>query len=115
MLSAELDRLGWTQSELARRSGLPASVINRIITGERPNPTIKTTKAIESALQLATQGKHQSELDRFLLSDLARDMALSDDEVRALRALVWWMEGETPTLQAWGDFVRARRGLRRDT
>lgn len=113
-LDERLRKLEWSQAELARRSGLSVAAISRAISGQRKNLRSDTVTKIESALHLANSGLYNDELDRFLMSDIAREMRLTIDEVRHLRAFVWWTEDERPTLQAWADFARARRGLLRN-
>ena len=42
-----------TTEELSRRSGVPVGTLNKILTGETSNPTIKTLEAIANALNLS--------------------------------------------------------------
>lgn len=46
------DSRGWTMDVLAERSGVSKSIISRIETGQRTNPSINTVKALEEALHV---------------------------------------------------------------
>ena|SRR3990167_1019554 len=50
-LQAEMDRRGYTQAELARRSGLSGATVSLILSGERA-PGARTCKALAHALGL---------------------------------------------------------------
>ncbi len=50
-----LDKLGVSQSELARRVGTNRSTINCIIKDERRSPTLDTALAIANALDVPLQ------------------------------------------------------------
>lgn len=43
--------LGWTQSHLARRSGVPVSTLNEIESGDNRNPGYQVVMRIVKALQ----------------------------------------------------------------
>lgn len=45
------ERMGWSQSELAERSGLDASYISLLETGRRPNPGLETLVKLARALK----------------------------------------------------------------
>lgn len=51
MLLSELEERGWTQAELAKRSGITPAQISRIISGQRGAET-KTLVAIANALKM---------------------------------------------------------------
>ena len=50
MIKKLREDLGWTQSELARKSGVKQGVISDIESGKTKNPRIDTMAAIASAL-----------------------------------------------------------------
>jgi transcriptional regulator with XRE-family HTH domain len=52
ILLSELDKRGWTQAELAKRSGVTSAQISRIISGQRGSET-KTLVAIANALKIS--------------------------------------------------------------
>lgn len=47
-----LEEKGWSMRELARRSGLPAATVQKILTGDVRMPTTENVCAIASALGL---------------------------------------------------------------
>ena len=49
-LKAQRERLGWNQSELARRSGVPSQVISRLESGARAGLTLDVARRLASAL-----------------------------------------------------------------
>ena len=49
-LKAQRERLGWNQSELARRSGVPSQVISRLESGARAGLTLEVARRLARAL-----------------------------------------------------------------
>ena len=49
-LKAQRERLGWNQSELARRSGVPSQVISRLESGARAGLTLDVARRLARAL-----------------------------------------------------------------
>jgi transcriptional regulator with XRE-family HTH domain len=49
-LKAQRARLGWNQSELARRSGVPSQVISRLESGARAGLTLDVARRLARAL-----------------------------------------------------------------
>lgn len=46
ILTAERDRLGLTNAELARRSGLAPTTTHSVLSGGRPEPSVQAVRAI---------------------------------------------------------------------
>jgi transcriptional regulator with XRE-family HTH domain len=107
-------RAGLTQRELASAAGLTQASISQIENGERPNPGIETIAAIERALSVSLQtvGTMHPSLQRFLVSPLGRSLGITDEEAAGLNRS-WFDTHEEPSDEAWYEFVRARRALRR--
>lgn len=53
---------GWSQRELAHRTGIAVPVLNRLETGERTNPGIRMIKLLARALGVSTD--YLCEMDR---------------------------------------------------
>ena len=53
-LYQELDMHGWTQAELARRSGITPAALSRILSGGR-NPGVEVVRGIARALKIPTE------------------------------------------------------------
>lgn len=49
-LRERLKELGWNESELARRSKIPQSTVNRVLTGQTKSPRIDTLRTLAKAL-----------------------------------------------------------------
>lgn len=54
-LRAKMKDLGWSESELGRRAGVPQPTINRILSGESQSPRKKTLEPIAKALGVSPE------------------------------------------------------------
>ncbi|OBP09739.1 MULTISPECIES: XRE family transcriptional regulator [unclassified Pseudomonas] len=54
-IESEMSRRGWSEGELARRSGIPQPTIHRIIKGESKNPRQDNVQAIARAFGSSTE------------------------------------------------------------
>lgn len=113
---------GLTQGELASRAGITQSAVSQIESGARPNPNIMTLRLLERALgdppvrlayELVAPERSHASLQRFLQTSLAASLNIAGDEVEDLKCCVWYGEHEEPSDEAWYDFVRLRRRVRR--
>ena len=111
-----------TQGELALRAGITQSAVSQIESGARPNPNLMTLRLLEQALgfppvrlayEMVAPERAHATLQRFLATALAADLNISAEEVEDLKRCAWFGETEEPTDQAWLDFVRLRRRVRR--
>ena len=111
-LQEQIDRLGISQSEFARRAGISRQAISNYINGQRMNPDGDTLEAIARALKLPPETVFRAagllppvsedeakfedwkylleglnERDLNLLRDLAEKMAAENEKERALKSL----------------------------
>lgn len=56
-LQTELERVGWSKAELARKAGLDTGTVNRAMRGET-SPTLRTVHALAEALDLTIEVTH---------------------------------------------------------
>lgn len=110
---------GHTQATLARAIGVRQASISALETGESELPSLRTMTAIEEALGLepgyflATDPTMIGQsLDRFLVTDLARSLNLTDEEIQDLRQRRWYTSNEDPDPIAWYEFVNSLRQMR---
>lgn len=114
-----------TQGQLAARAGITQSAVSQIESGVRPNPNLMTLHLLEKALgdppvRLAyldgpPMGFVSEALTEFLTTPVAAELKLTPQEIDELRQWSWYAEHETPSEQAWADFVRVRRRVRHDS
>lgn len=113
LVFARRTELKLTQTQLKNRAGLSQSIISQIEDGTRPNPSLDTIRKLESVLgPLRSEGDLHPSLKRFLESPLGRSLEITADERIGLNK-VWFDEDEEPTDEAWYEFLRARRLLRK--
>jgi transcriptional regulator with XRE-family HTH domain len=102
-----------TQKQLAEAAGVAQATVSKIESGERRDPSLSTIAALERVLSvgLGVTSYHPS-LVRFLESDLAKVLAISDAEAEELAAVRWWPDDQAePSDAEWYDFVRLRRAV----
>lgn len=111
-----------TQGELAARAGITQSAVSQIESGARPNPNLMTLRLLEQALgdppvrlayEMVAPARAHATLQRFLETSLAMELVITAEEVEDLKRCAWFGESEEPSNQAWHDFVRLRRRVRR--
>jgi len=56
--------------------------------------------------------RHLEDLERFLATQVAHELQLTPAEIEDLRHWEWYSAHETPSAEAWADFVRLRRHVR---
>jgi transcriptional regulator with XRE-family HTH domain len=117
-LVAALTTRGWTQQELARRSGVSQSFISQLRTGDRRDVSTAVLAKLEAALAIPglrlAGGDGGTDrpigIEEFLGSDLARDV--TDYERRILEQAAWALPpGKVATKGDWYTFLRWMRGL----
>ncbi len=117
-LRARRKALGLTQKELAEKAGVDQSAISRAERNADWNPESTTLAALERVLGEVPLSRemlmHSADagLDAFLRTEQARDLQLAPEEIAAARRHPWFGPDEQPSMQAWFDYFRARRGLR---
>lgn len=111
-----------TQGELANRAGITQSAVSQIESGARPNPNIVTLRLLERALgdppvqlayEIVTPERSHASLTRFLTTPQAAALGLSSAETADLKRCIWYGDNEEPSDEAWLDFVKLRRRVRR--
>jgi transcriptional regulator with XRE-family HTH domain len=113
---------GLTQGELASRAGVTQSAISQIESGARPNPNLMTLRLLERALgdppvrlayEVVPPERAVASLQRFLTTAAAAELEMTTAEIDDIKRCIWFGEHEEPSDQAWADFVRLRRRVRR--
>lgn len=104
---------GLTQTQLERLSGISQSMISALEKGERPSPSVETVLALERALGLVPGtliwDANDASLEKFLRSELAKELEVTDYEARRLRVIRWRAPDEEADLQVWADLLRVVR------
>jgi transcriptional regulator with XRE-family HTH domain len=111
---------GLRQRELSLAAGQSGNAVNRIESGDVADPGVTAISALARVLQCSVEAltenatAYEADLARFLASDLARELALTQDEIVDLTLARWYSaNGAAPTLEAWASAVRALRESRR--
>ena len=65
------------------------------------------------AYALVTPERSHASLENFLSTSLAASLAITEEEIEDLKYCNWYGAHEEPSDEAWFDFVRLRRRVRR--
>lgn len=82
-LQRDLKRLGWSAENLAKRTGIPARTIYRILSGEVKKPHVSTVKDIELAIKNASAELAESTLTPLDPSEVVRWFSRLPETTRA--------------------------------
>jgi transcriptional regulator with XRE-family HTH domain len=110
---------GLTQGELASRAGVTQSAISQIESGARPNPNLSLLERalgdppVRLAYEVVPPERAVAALKRFLGTEVAASLEMTAAEIDDIKRCIWFGEHEEPSDQAWVDFVRLRRRVRR--
>lgn len=107
---------GLSQRELAAKAGVSQAILSMLESGRQDNPTMRVLRQLEDVLGAAMTDDSPeipASLLAFLETDLGKSLGVTDKELRRLAYARWHDPDEEPNDQAWYDFIRARRALRK--